>query len=152
MLVVVHVIGKKQDFNAFLNFFQIYSHFRTSLEFCKLLLSLDPEGDPLAVILFLDFYALRAKEYEWFIEFCNLWDNTRNLTQLPNIAFNLALAHFHLGNTSSANEFLQNALIMFPGVLIPLLEKCSIQSDKMVISYILIKKFLINFYIKLKNY
>lgn len=125
------------------------------MEFCKLLLSLDPEGDPLAVILSLDFYALRAKEYEWFIEFCNLWDNTRNLTQLPNIAFSLALAHFHLGNTSSANELLQNALIMFPGVLIPLLEKCSIQSDKMVISYILhilIKKFLINFYIKLKNY
>ncbi|PBC26233.1 ribosome quality control complex subunit TCF25 [Apis cerana] len=115
-----------------LNFVGGRACYRTSLEFCKLLLSLDPEGDPLAVILFLDFYALRAKEYEWFIEFCNLWDNTRNLTQLPNIAFNLALAHFHLGNTSSANEFLQNALIMFPGVLIPLLEKCSIQSDKMV--------------------
>lgn len=124
------------------------------MEFCKLLLSLDPEGDPLAVILSLDFYALRAKEYEWFIEFCKLWDNTRNLTQLPNIAFSLALAHFHLGNISSANELLQNALIMFPGILIPLLEKCSIQSDKMVISYILhilIKKFLINFYIKIEK-
>ncbi|KAG6797612.1 transcription factor 25 [Apis mellifera caucasica] len=115
-----------------LNFVGGRACYRTSLEFCKLLLSLDPEGDPLAVILSLDFYALRAKEYEWFIEFCNLWDNTRNLTQLPNIAFSLALAHFHLGNTSSANELLQNALIMFPGVLIPLLEKCSIQSDKMV--------------------
>ncbi|XP_006615462.1 transcription factor 25 [Apis dorsata] len=115
-----------------LNFVGGRACYRTSLEFCKLLLSLDPEGDPLAVILSLDFYALRAKEYEWFIEFCNLWDNTRNLTQLPNIAFSLALAHFHLGNTSSANELLQNALIMFPGVLVPLLEKCSIQSDKMV--------------------
>ncbi|XP_043586472.1 transcription factor 25 [Bombus pyrosoma] len=109
--------------------------YRTSLEFCKLLLSLDPEGDPLAVVLCLDFYALRAKEYEWFIEFCNLWDSTRNLTQLPNIAYSLALAHFHLGNTSIANELLQNALIMFPGVLMQLLEECGIQPDEMVQSY-----------------
>lgn len=109
--------------------------YRTSLEFCKLLLSLDPEGDPLAVVLCLDFYALRAKEYEWFIEFCNLWDSTRNLTQLPNIAYSLALAHFHLGNTSIANELLQDALIMFPGVLLHLLEECGIQFDEMVRSH-----------------
>lgn len=103
--------------------------YRTSLEFCKLLLSLDPDGDPLAVVLALDFYALRAREYEWFVEFCNLWDSTRNLTQLPNIAYSLALAHFHLGDRTVADEILQNALIMFPGVLIPLLDKCGIQAD-----------------------
>ncbi|XP_017794175.1 PREDICTED: transcription factor 25 isoform X3 [Habropoda laboriosa] len=113
-----------------LNFVGGRACYRTSLEFCKLLLSLDPEGDPLAVILSLDFYALRAKEYEWFIEFCNLWDSGRNLTQLPNIAFSLAVAHFHLGNRTVASELLQNALIMFPGVLMPLLEKCSVQSDE----------------------
>ncbi|XP_031840463.1 nuclear localized protein 1 [Nomia melanderi] len=106
--------------------------YRTSLEFCKLLLSLDPEGDPLAIILSLDFYALRAKEYKWFIEFCNLWDATRNLTQLPNIAYSLALAHFHLGDETLADVLLQNALIMFPGVLMPLLDKCSIQTDEKV--------------------
>ncbi|CAK9798291.1 Transcription factor 25 [Anthophora quadrimaculata] len=113
-----------------LNFVGGRACYRTSLEFCKLLLSLDPEGDPLAVILSLDFYALRAKEYEWFIEFCNHWDSVRNLTQLPNVAFSLALAHFHLGNRTIASELLQNALIMFPGVLMPLLGKCSIQTDE----------------------
>ncbi|XP_003703109.1 nuclear localized protein 1 [Megachile rotundata] len=116
----------------YLNFVGGRACYRTSLEFCKLLLSLDPEGDPLAVILSLDFYALRAKEYEWFIEFCNLWDSTRNLTQLPNIAFGLASAHFHLGHQTEANELLQNALIMFPGVLLPLLNKCNIQYDETV--------------------
>nr|XP_034172798.1 transcription factor 25 [Osmia lignaria] len=115
-----------------LNFVGGRACYRTSLEFCKLLLSLDPEGDPLAVILSLDFFALRAKEYEWFIEFCNLWDNARNLTQLPNIAFSLALAHFHLGHQTVASELLQNALIMFSGVLMPLLDKCSIQCDETV--------------------
>ncbi|XP_076675609.1 nuclear localized protein 1 [Andrena cerasifolii] len=109
--------------------------YRTSLEFCKLLLSLDPEGDPLAVVLSLDLYALRAKEYEWFIEFCDLWDSTRNLTQLPNIAYSLALAHFHSGDRTAASELLQNALIMFPGVLIALLDKCGIKADEQVQSH-----------------
>lgn len=94
---------------------------------------MDPEGDPLAVVLTIDFYALRAKEYEWFIEFCNLWESSRNLTQLPNIAYSLALAHFRLGNKDSADMLLQNALIMFPGVLILLIEKCSIQTDTKVL-------------------
>ncbi|XP_029671203.1 transcription factor 25 [Formica exsecta] len=109
--------------------------YRTSLEFCKLLLSLDPEGDPLAVVLAIDFYALRAKEYEWFVEFCNLWESSRNLTQLPNIAYSLAFAHFRLGNKDDADMLLQNALVMFPGVLIPLLEKCSIQTDAKVMHH-----------------
>lgn len=109
--------------------------YRTSLEFCKLLLSLDPEGDPLAVVLAIDFYALRAKEYEWFIEFCNLWESSRNLTQLPNIAYSLALTHFRLRNKDNADMLLQNALIMFPGVLIPLLEKCSIQTEPKVMNH-----------------
>ncbi|KMQ98420.1 transcription factor 25 [Lasius niger] len=109
--------------------------YRTSLEFCKLLLSLDPEGDPLAVVLSIDFYALRAKEFEWFVEFCDLWESSRNLTQLPNIAYSLALAHFRLGNKDDADRLLQNALIMFPGVLIPLLEKCNIQTDAKVMQH-----------------
>ncbi|XP_029163781.1 transcription factor 25 [Nylanderia fulva] len=109
--------------------------YRTSLEFCKLLLSLDPEGDPLAVVLSIDFYALRAKEFEWFVEFCDLWESSRNLTQLPNIAYSLALAHFRLGNKDEADKLLQNALIMFPGVLIPLIEKCNIQTDAKVMHH-----------------
>lgn len=99
------------------------------MEFCKFLLTLDPEGDPLAIVLAIDFYALRSREYEWFIDFCDLWEESRNLTQLPNIAYSLALAHFHLGNREVADELLENALFMFPGVLIPLLDKCGVQTD-----------------------
>ncbi|XP_078042156.1 nuclear localized protein 1 isoform X1 [Augochlora pura] len=106
--------------------------YRTSLEFCKLLLSLDPERDPLAVVLTIDYYALRAKEYEWFIEFCDLWDGTTHLTQLPNIAYSLALAYFHLGDETFASVLLQDALLMFPEVLMLLLNKCNIQTDEKV--------------------
>ncbi|KAG7211160.1 hypothetical protein KM043_010484 [Ampulex compressa] len=109
--------------------------YRTSLELCKLILSLDPVGDPLAVVLCLDFYALRAREYGWFIDFCDAWDGSRNLTQLPNIAYSLALANFHLGNRDTADELLQIALLMFPGVLMQLVERCNVQTDQKVMTH-----------------
>uniref|UniRef100_A0A1B0CVA6 Transcription factor 25 n=2 Tax=Lutzomyia longipalpis TaxID=7200 RepID=A0A1B0CVA6_LUTLO len=64
---------------------------RTALEVAKLLLSLDPINDPLAIILVIDYYAIRAKQYEWLY-----------------------------------------ALLMFPGVLRPLLDALSIQIDSRV--------------------
>lgn len=109
--------------------------YRTSLELCKVLLSLNPEGDPLAIVLAIDFFALRAKEYEWFIDFCQVWEVSRNLTQLPNIAYSLALAHFHLGNEETANELLDHALFMFPGVLTDLLDKCNVQTDTRLLGH-----------------
>lgn len=109
--------------------------YRTSLELSKFLLSLDPVDDPLAAVLMIDFYALRAREYEWFVKFCKLWECSRNLSQLPNIAYSLALAHFRLKEQETANELLQNALLMFPGVLMPLLDKCSVQTDSRVRFY-----------------
>lgn len=106
--------------------------YRTALEFCKLLLSLDPDNDPLAIKLALDFYALRSKEYNWLIEFVAEFENTKNLTQLPNFAFSNAIAHFYVGE---GDELLQDALLMFPGVLMPLLEKCSVQVDARVLKH-----------------
>ncbi|KAK3932179.1 Transcription factor 25 [Frankliniella fusca] len=108
--------------------------YRTALEFCKLLLALDPEQDPLAIILAMDFYALRAREYQWLIDFFEEWEPQRNLSQLPNFAFSVALAHFQLsqngsGDSSLADKMLQDALIMFPGAFQQLLDKCSVVVD-----------------------
>jgi len=91
--------------------------------------------DPLAVVLCIDFYALRSSEYTWFIHFVNAFDSARNLMQLPNIKFSFAVAKWQIGDVETSNTLLQEALIMFPGVLIPLLEKCSIQADKRVIAH-----------------
>lgn len=109
--------------------------YRTALEFCKVLLSLDPEGDPLAIVLALDFYALRAQKYDWLIQIASEWEATRNLSQLPNFAYSVAVAHFQLSagrDVELAHHLLQNALIMFPSVLLPLLEKCGVQPDSRV--------------------
>ncbi|KAJ8951267.1 hypothetical protein NQ318_008170 [Aromia moschata] len=100
--------------------------YRTSLEFCKLLLSFDPDGDPVAVKLAVDFYALRAREYQWLIDF------HEEPVTAAELAFSLAVAHFYNGNSAQADVLLQDALLMFPGVLLPLLEKCSVQIDNRV--------------------
>ncbi|KAG8278754.1 Transcription factor 25 [Homalodisca vitripennis] len=59
------------------------------------------------------------------------------LLQLPNFAFSIAVAHFQLGqDVELAHHLLQNALIMFPGVLVPLLTKCGVQPDSRVSSHL----------------
>lgn len=112
---------------------------RTALELCKLLLNLDPDGDPLGVLLMIDFYALRAEQFSFLIRLFEEWESHRNLSQLPNFAFSVALACFHSsrqeGETKKADEMLQTALIMFPMVLTPLMDKCNVALDSSLISH-----------------
>ncbi|KAM7446044.1 Transcription factor25 [Porites harrisoni] len=113
--------------------------YRTSLELCKLLLSLDPEEDPLGVLLMIDFYALRSEQFSFLIRLFEEWESHRNLSQLPNFAFSVALAYFHASKqtteTQKADEMLQTALIMFPSVLSPLMDKCNVALDSSLINH-----------------
>ncbi|MEE6499778.1 hypothetical protein FKM82_003582, partial [Ascaphus truei] len=120
---------------------------RTALEFCKLILSLDPENDPLCMLLLIDFLCLRAREYTFITRMFQEWESHRNLSQLPNFAFSVPLAYFLLGQQDElpdseerpaqdhASQLLQQALIMFPGVLIPLLDCCGVLPDATVASH-----------------
>jgi hypothetical protein len=67
---------------------------KTAFEFSKLLLALSPEEDPLAMILVVDFYALRASRFEWVEQLVDEWDGTRQLLWLPNIAYSIAYAEY----------------------------------------------------------
>ncbi|XP_042293727.1 transcription factor 25 [Sceloporus undulatus] len=120
---------------------------RTALEFCKLILSLDPENDPLCMLLIIDLLSLRAREYTFLTRLFCEWEGHRNLSQLPNFAFSVPLAYFFLSQQedvpevelSQAHEraasLIQQALIMFPSVLMPLLDRCSVQPDAMVAAH-----------------
>uniref|UniRef100_A0A673ANN3 Transcription factor 25 (basic helix-loop-helix) n=1 Tax=Sphaeramia orbicularis TaxID=375764 RepID=A0A673ANN3_9TELE len=120
---------------------------RTALEYCRLILSLDPDSDPLCMLLLIDFLMLRSREYQSLLQLYQDWEEHKNLSQLPNFAFSTALCHFHLSQQEDmdldesqkyrhkADQMLQNALIMFPGVLIPLLDLCSVQPDATVSSH-----------------
>jgi len=77
---------------------------RTALEFNKLLLSLAPAIDPACVLVNLDYYCLRAREYAYLVDFFQAFDpNDFELFPaganravpprlLPNFAFSVALA------------------------------------------------------------
>ncbi|XP_072236564.1 ribosome quality control complex subunit TCF25 [Leuresthes tenuis] len=120
---------------------------RTALEYCKLILSLDPDSDPLCMLLLIDFLTLRSREYKSLLQLYQDWEEHRNLSQLPNFAFSTALCHFHLSQQEDldpeesvkqrreASQMLQDTLIMFPGVLMPLLDLCTVQADATVTSH-----------------
>ncbi|XP_078066857.1 ribosome quality control complex subunit TCF25 [Mustelus asterias] len=120
---------------------------RTALEFCKLIRSLDPETDPLCALLIMDFLALRAREYAFLIRLYEEWEFHLNLSQLPNFAFSVPLAYYHLSQQEDvsdtertqkqerAKRLIQNALIVFPSVLMPLLDLCGVQADQAVLSH-----------------
>lgn len=72
---------------------------RTALEFCKLLLSICPYIDPYGALLRLDFYAVRAHEYQLFLEFVSKLpqelypdEPSSTLLILPNILLSTGLA------------------------------------------------------------
>ncbi|KAG9474946.1 hypothetical protein GDO78_003420 [Eleutherodactylus coqui] len=120
---------------------------RTALEFCKLIFSLDPENDPLCMQLLIDYLALRAREYSFLIRMFDEWEAHRNLSLLPNFAFSAPLALLQSSQQEDVSEqeqvtsyerasrLIQQALLMFPGVLIPLLDACGVQPDSAVASH-----------------
>lgn len=112
---------------------------RTALELCKVLFNLDPKGDPLGAILLLDQFALNCGEYDFICRSFMEWGDNKNLEQLPNWAYSLALAEFQLATaakveseTNRADLLLTDAILRFPTVLLKMLEKCSVQPDKKV--------------------
>ncbi|KAB1260245.1 Transcription factor 25 [Camelus dromedarius] len=117
---------------------------RTALEYCKLILSLEPDEDPLCMLLLVDHLALRARSYEYLIHLFQEWEAHRNLSQLPNFAFSVPLAYFLLSQQAdlavqelsstreTASLLIQQALTMFPGALMPLLEYCGVRPDAAV--------------------
>ncbi|ESN94378.1 hypothetical protein HELRODRAFT_69072 [Helobdella robusta] len=76
--------------------------YRTSLELIKLIFSLSPESDPLALLLCIDVYALKAANYSFLLQFANKWKEDKNLFHLPNFAFSVALALFHSSKTNES--------------------------------------------------
>lgn len=60
---------------------------RSALELCKLLLSLDPDKDPLGALLMIDYLALRSGEYAYLRTMGETWRQSKVLDWLPNFAY-----------------------------------------------------------------
>jgi tetratricopeptide (TPR) repeat protein len=99
---------------------------RTAYEFCQLLLSLDPETDPLSVLLMNDFYALRSQQYSRYIDWVNMYSMrfNKNILDMPNHAFSITLAYFHRGEKELAEAAFIRACRLFPEIVMELTIVC----------------------------
>ncbi len=76
---------------------------RTALEYCKFLLAINPSTDPYGALLRIDFYALRAHNYQLYIDFVRhlpqeLYpeDPSSSLLIIPNVLISLSLSKHQL--------------------------------------------------------
>ncbi|OLL22115.1 Transcription factor 25 [Neolecta irregularis DAH-3] len=103
--------------------------FRTAFELNKLLLSMDPEGDPYMAALAIDYYAIKAKQYEYAIQFDKEWQEHQ--FNLPNIQLSAALARRHLEKLNKephveSFQMLVAAADEWPWFIAPLLESLNL--------------------------
>lgn len=115
--------------------------FGTALEYTKLIFIKDPDYDPLSVLLIIDSLALKAKKYQFLIDFYNNYKVEKKLDLLPNFVYSVALAHYFLSslsiNNSSINKIeaekcLEYAISCFPFLLGQILDKLQIKADSSV--------------------
>ncbi|CAJ0964015.1 unnamed protein product, partial [Mesorhabditis belari] len=105
--------------------------FKTALNIGKLLFGLEPQGDPLGVLLVLDSIALRAKQYSWLRQTFAAINEWKKLELLPNWLYSLALAAY-LEKQSDADILLEQAIIAHPSVVTEILNELQMQPDSEV--------------------
>ncbi|KAL8704079.1 MAG: hypothetical protein Q9201_002740 [Fulgogasparrea decipioides] len=98
---------------------------RTSYEWAKLVLSLDPEGDPYCVGLNLDQLALRGGQAQHFLSLVdcrpmNQWFRRANLS------ISLALAEHRLKNTQRSRLLLGDVIQCYPFIFLRLFQELNL--------------------------
>ncbi|KRX26411.1 Transcription factor 25 [Trichinella nelsoni] len=98
--------------------------YRTALEYAKVIYNLNPEEDPLAVVLIIDYLFLVNKEYDKFVLFYTAKEKAVSLQALPNMSYSIALARFFIAQKSglqedyeAADKALLEAMVRFPTLL-----------------------------------
>eukprot|EP00116_Pleurobrachia_bachei_P002680 sb/3462942/ len=105
---------------------------QAAFELCKLLYNLQPEGDPLAMLLFIDTLALKTEDYSFVIGFVEQFEHGNSVRMLPNFAYSLALATFYKevmensGSHDKSTSLLEHAILFFPLIAHGLCDKCNI--------------------------
>ncbi|RHY31354.1 hypothetical protein DYB32_004919 [Aphanomyces invadans] len=114
---------------------------RSAFEIAKLIWSLDPKGDPMHVLLCLDYYALSARQCQFVVDLVNsnteVVFRTDKSVAVPSLApvtvAELPGLQYLLGDVVRATDDLAATLSKFPQVLVPLTEKCGITTTSNVI-------------------
>jgi len=112
--------------------------YRTALEWAKLLLSLDPEGDPYCMRFMIHHLALRCHEFQWLLDttpVCNLEIFKENagsaLTSLP-MTISLAYAAMSLRDGSGCRSYLSEAMQNVPWLFTRLFRELNLDAPKSI--------------------
>ncbi|SLM40847.1 Transcription factor 25 [Lasallia pustulata] len=101
---------------------------RTTYEWAKLLLILDPERDPYSIRLILDQVALRGGQAEHFLSLTKRssphWITTWNMS--ANVQTSSALAEYKLKHPEAARSSLRNAITNFPWLFTRLFQELNV--------------------------
>ncbi|XP_055354506.1 uncharacterized protein LOC129600128 [Paramacrobiotus metropolitanus] len=114
---------------------------KTALELGKYLFNLSPKDDPLAVILMMDYLALKAKDYAYLLAFHDTLKEIKNLDLLPNFAFSVPLALYLRSQSAGgiagenvseeiAETMLIDGILRFPGMIPTIFEKMEIHIER----------------------
>ncbi|KAL8827922.1 MAG: hypothetical protein Q9170_006821 [Blastenia crenularia] len=99
---------------------------RTSYEWAKLILSLDPEGDPYCVAINLDQLALRGGQAEHFLMLCKCPPLDQFLSR-PNLHISTALARYRLKDVQGSRLQLREAIATYPYILARLFQELNLE-------------------------
>ncbi|KAF3789946.1 Transcription factor 25 [Nymphaea thermarum] len=111
---------------------------RSALEVCKLLLSLDPD-DPMGALFCIDYFSLRAEEYDWLEKFVDVYKSDNSLWLFPNFSYSLPICHFYLEQNgtskgldkvtekATSGDLMEQALMLHPLILKKLVAKAPLK-------------------------
>ncbi|KAL9605014.1 MAG: hypothetical protein Q9219_000202 [cf. Caloplaca sp. 3 TL-2023] len=99
---------------------------RTSYEWAKLLLSLDPEGDPYCVAMNLDQLALRGGQADHFLKLCKC-SPLDQLLKRPNLRISAALAKYRVKDPKGSRSQLREAIAEFPYIFASLYQELNLE-------------------------
>ncbi|KAL8812939.1 MAG: hypothetical protein Q9223_000017 [Gallowayella weberi] len=98
---------------------------RTSYEWAKLVLSVDPEGDPYCVTINLDQLALRGGQAENFLNLCKCAPFDQFSTR-PNLRISSALARYRLKDAQGSRAQLREVIREYPYIFTRLFQELSL--------------------------
>lgn len=100
---------------------------RTAYEWAKLLLSLDPENDPLCIALVLDQMALRAGQATHLLKLIECSFFSRRWLARANIAISNSLAEYKNKEHSRSEHQLKRAISTYPWIFVRLFQELNIE-------------------------
>lgn len=106
------------------------SCWQTAFELAKLLYNINPEQDPMAILLIIDILALKVEDFRFIIQFIDEFDHSLKLTMLPNFAFSHSIAQFYKEVVEGlphqiSKGLLQKAVLNYPMIAQLICEKHS---------------------------